>query len=68
MCLTCGCGQPENRHGRAEHITYSDLTAAASAAGIEPKAALKNAKKTFKLVGKVHPETGEPMSPPYTGG
>ncbi len=29
MCLNCGCGAPEDRHGDDQNITAGDLRAAA---------------------------------------
>lgn len=34
MCLDCGCGELENRHGDSRHITLDDLAAAAAASGV----------------------------------
>lgn len=49
MCLSCGCKLPNENHGKAGvHITYNDLVRAATAAGIKPKQALKNMRKTLK--------------------
>src|SRR5947208_17011688 len=31
MCLTCGCGEPNDDHGNAAHITYPHLKQAADA-------------------------------------
>jgi hypothetical protein len=31
MCLNCGCGAPEDRHGDDQNITAGDLRAAANA-------------------------------------
>jgi hypothetical protein len=33
MCLNCGCGQLEERHGHPENITSSDLRRAARVNG-----------------------------------
>ncbi len=33
MCLNCGCGVPEDRHGDDANITAADLRAAADANG-----------------------------------
>jgi hypothetical protein len=32
MCVSCGCGEPNDRHGDDRHITQSDLQQAATAA------------------------------------
>lgn len=42
MCLSCGCGEPNERHDDDRHITYDDLTAAAQAAEIDPRQAAQN--------------------------
>ena len=52
MCLTCGCDLPSEKHQDVRHFTYPDLVAAADAAGIKPKKAVKNLRKTFKHAQK----------------
>jgi hypothetical protein len=42
MCLSCGCGEPNERHGDERHITQDDLAAAARAAEISPRQAAQN--------------------------
>lgn len=42
MCLSCGCGEPNNDHGDPRHITQEDLAKAAEAAGITPEKAAEN--------------------------
>ena len=42
MCLSCGCGQPNERHGNDASITADDLQRAAEAAGIEMEQAADN--------------------------
>lgn len=34
MCVSCGCGKPNDDHGDSRHITMSQIEAAAGAAGI----------------------------------
>jgi hypothetical protein len=46
MCLSCGCGQPENDHGDDRHITMADLRKAAEAAEIGPQEAADNITAT----------------------
>ena len=41
MCLSCGCGEPEKRHG-ADSITLQDVQRAAREAEISPQEAAKN--------------------------
>lgn len=42
MCLSCGCGQPNERHGTEANITADDLRDAAEAAGIGMEQAADN--------------------------
>ena len=42
MCVSCGCGQPNNNHGDSRNITQSDLNNAAQAAGISTQQAAQN--------------------------
>ncbi len=50
MCLTCGCGEPEDDHGDSRHITYSQFQDAADAAEISLEEATKNLQETLKKV------------------
>jgi hypothetical protein len=47
MCLTCGCGAPNDDHGDPAHITYDDLKKAADAAEISVEEAAKNLQETL---------------------
>ena len=42
MCLSCGCGQPNDDHGDARNITMNDLNQAAEAAGTTRDKVLQN--------------------------
>jgi hypothetical protein len=42
MCLSCGCGEPNERHGDDRHITLDDLSKAAQASEITPQQAAQN--------------------------
>lgn len=42
MCLDCGCGKPNDRHGDDRHITMDDLRAAAEASEISVDEAARN--------------------------
>ena len=41
MCISCGCGDAEERHHEGD-MTYSDLEKAAANAGIDPEKAADN--------------------------
>lgn len=47
MCLTCGCGMPNDDHGDARHITMEDLKGAAEAADISVEEAAGNLQQTY---------------------
>lgn len=42
MCISCGCGMPNEKHGKQELITQNDLDKAAKAANMSPQDAAKN--------------------------
>lgn len=42
MCLDCGCGEPNDRHGDDRHITLDDVRAAAEASEISLEEAKRN--------------------------
>ena len=44
MCLSCGCGEPNQDHGNADNITYDDLVKAANSEGITVEQAADNIK------------------------
>lgn len=42
MCMNCGCGAPEDRHGDPANITRSDLERAAEANGQTLEETIRN--------------------------
>ena len=42
MCVSCGCGQPNDDHGDSRNITLDDLNKAAEAAGTTRARVLQN--------------------------
>jgi hypothetical protein len=42
MCLTCGCGKPNDNHGDSRNITMDDLNQAAEAAGTTRDRVIQN--------------------------
>jgi hypothetical protein len=42
MCMSCGCGRPDDQMGDDRNITANDLRAAADAAGITMEQAADN--------------------------
>jgi hypothetical protein len=47
MCLTCGCGIPNDDHGDSRHIIMDELKAAAEAAEISVDEAASNLQATY---------------------
>jgi len=50
MCMSCGCGTPNDTHGDDANITYDDLQAAARAADIDPEKASDNIHDLAKKI------------------
>jgi hypothetical protein len=50
MCMTCGCGKPNDKHGDEANIVYDQLQAAADAANIDPEKAADNLHDLAKKV------------------
>jgi len=50
MCMSCGCGQPNEEHGNPANITYDELQAAAQAAGIDAETAADNIHDLAKKI------------------
>jgi hypothetical protein len=47
MCLTCGCGQPNDDHGDPRNIRMDQLKDAAEAAEIDVDEAANNLQQTY---------------------
>ena len=45
MCVSCGCGTPEDKHGDDRNITLSEIQAAAEAAGVPVSEVVANIGK-----------------------
>ena len=51
MCLSCGCGEPNDNHGDPKHITMDMLEAAAKAAEISADEAAHNIVEALHAQG-----------------
>jgi hypothetical protein len=49
MCISCGCGQPNNNHGNPKLITMDELKQAADAAHESVEDAAKNIAESLGL-------------------
>lgn len=71
MCVSCGCGVLDDKHGDERNITYSELKAAAEAANIDlgtlsnriQEGLKRHSPKTDALIADV-----ESMNQPLPGG
>ena len=48
MCLDCGCGEPNERHGDDRHIVMDDVKAAAKASQISVVEAARNSPEGIR--------------------
>ena len=46
MCVSCGCGEPNEDHGDKRHITMQQIQQAAEAASISPAEVAQNISKS----------------------
>ena len=51
MCMSCGCGKPNDKHGDDRHITQTQLEQAAKAANISPMQAAQNIMNACQQAG-----------------
>lgn len=51
MCASCGCGSPEEQHGDARNITWSQIKAAAEAGGQTPDEVVRNMARMAQQQG-----------------
>ena len=49
MCISCGCGKPNEDHGNKDLITRAELDKAAKAAGMSTEDAAKNIASSVGL-------------------
>jgi hypothetical protein len=54
MCISCGCGEPDEQHGDERNLTMRQVEDAAEAAGISPQAVAANVSEAVNGV----PEDG----------
>lgn len=59
MCLSCGCGKPNEDYGDSRHFTLKDLNQAAQAAETTPEQVVQNIVKTFEQVQGQQSNTGQ---------
>ncbi len=50
MCLNCGCGEPNERHGKDTNITLEDVERAGEANGQSVEESLRNMGMTARQI------------------
>lgn len=73
MCMNCGCGQPNEDHGKAENITAERLQRAAEANGQSMRESAQHIIETVELLDasrREHQGLAQPAGPsgPAGGG
>ncbi len=61
MCLNCGCGEPNERHGKDANITLEDVQRAGEANGQSVEESLRNMGMTARQVVSGQGEHPRPM-------
>lgn len=51
MCVSCGCGSPNDTHGDQRNITMDDIQQAAQAAGTTPQEVADNIQSACQQMG-----------------
>ena len=65
MCLSCGCGQPNDDHGDARNITLNVLNQAAEAAGTTRDRVLQNITKGMQSGSSTSEQNNTGQQPDY---
>lgn len=59
MCMSCGCGSPNDKHGDNRNITLDELDQAAQAAGIGVGQAVQNMVNGWQQMSSSPEASGE---------
>jgi len=62
MCMNCGCGQPDDRHGNPDNITREDLERAAQANGQSFDQAVRNIEDASQSLRMEGSQSGQSMA------
>ena len=62
MCLDCGCGEPNERHGDDRHIVMDDIRAAAAASEISVDEAKRNIVERWVRRNSPPPRRSDPRA------
>ncbi len=62
MCMSCGCKQPDERHGDDRNIVRQDLEDAAKASDITAREVVKNIQDAFETGARNGARKGQETS------
>lgn len=51
MCMNCGCGEVNERHGNEDNIVAEDVIHAAKASGLDVNATVRNLQDSLRRMG-----------------
>jgi hypothetical protein len=51
MCMNCGCGEVDQRHGNDANLVTEDVRRAADAAGLDMSATVRNLQDSLQKMG-----------------
>ena len=51
MCMSCGCGEINERHGNQENIVLEDVRRAAAASGLDLNATVRHLQASLSQLG-----------------
>jgi hypothetical protein len=67
MCISCGCGKPNDDHGDARNITLQDVDQAAQAAGTTRARVFENMMQGNQQLSGGNVRTGQQATPQAAG-
>ncbi len=67
MCLSCGCGKPDDDHGDARNITLQDVDEAAQAAGTTRARVFENIVQANRAPSYGNGQDAQPATPQAAG-
>jgi hypothetical protein len=68
MCMNCGCGQPNEDHGKPENITARDLQRAGDANDQSLRESAQHIVEAVELLGSARPDDAGLARPAGPGG
>ncbi len=67
MCMTCGCGEINERHGNQANIVLEDVRRAAAASGLDLNATVGHLQSSLSQLGDTEMATSGTSAQPSMG-